>query len=362
MAPASPTRIIVCFAPEAEAGSVRSALRGLGLDPAPGPDWRWYDPGLLVAWPGVAPRPEAVERVRALSAVRRVVELPAGRWLYDGAAGQAGCGTAPVTLPNGLRIGAGELTVIAGPCSVESAAQVCEIAAAVKEAGARALRGGTFKPRTSPYVFGGLGEAGLEYLARAREQTGLPIVTEALEPAQVAVVSRYADVIQIGSRSMQNAALLVLAGSHSAGKAVLLKRGFAATLDEYLQAAEHVLLGRLWAGATEPGLILCERGIRTFGTETRFTLDIGALPILQERSRLPVVADPSHAAGQRRYVAPLACAAVAAGADGLLVEVHTEPERAWSDAAQCLDVRAFRALMQQVSALAAARARPAAGD
>lgn len=359
MSTASATRAIVCFARRARNGAVQQALQILGVAEGPDPAWRWYEPGLLVARVRGTPRPEALEGVRALPEVRRVVALTEGRSLFEG--GPERSGPVPVPLGHGVRIGGGDVTVIAGPCSVEGEAQVCEIAERVKEAGAKVLRGGAFKPRTSPYAFGGLGEKGLEYLARARERTGLPVVTEALDAAHLEVVARYADGIQIGSRNMQNATLLFQAGCLSAGKAVLLKRGFAATLEELLMAAEHVLLGRLWADADGPGVILCERGIRTFDTDLRFTLDVGAIPALQERTVLPVIADPSHAAGQRRYVPPLARAAVAAGADGLLVEVHTQPGRAWSDADQTLDLAEFRALMDSVHGLAALRTGRAGG-
>jgi 3-deoxy-7-phosphoheptulonate synthase len=238
--------------------------------------------------------------------------------------------------------------VIAGPCSVESETQVAEIAAMVKEAGAIALRGGAFKPRSSPYSFGGLGERGLIYLARAREKTGLPVVTEAMDPSHLDLVAQYADMIQIGSRNMANYPLLFRAGSHPAGKPILLKRGLAATIDELILAAEYVLLGRLQAGIDEPRLLLCERGIRTFEPSLRFTLDVGAIPVLKERTRLPVVVDPSHAAGIRRYVTPLAMAGLAAGGDALLVEVHSDPDHAWSDGEQTLDGAGFRELMARV--------------
>jgi 3-deoxy-7-phosphoheptulonate synthase len=238
---------------------------------------------------------------------------------------------------------------------VESADQICETAACVQEAGAVALRGGAFKARTSPYSFGGLGNKGLEYLALAREKTGLPVVTEVLDTQDLDLVARFADVLQIGSRNMQNYPLLFQAGSHPSGKPVLLKRGFAATIEEFLQAAQYVLLGRVSMGRKEPGLILCERGIRTACDATRFTLDVGALAVLKEQTALPVMADPSHAAGDRRYVAPLALAAAAAGADGLLMEVHPEPDRAWSDGAQSMDLRTFAALMTDLRRVAALR-------
>jgi 3-deoxy-7-phosphoheptulonate synthase len=227
-----------------------------------------------------------------------------------------------------------------------------EIAERVKDAGAEALRGGTFKPRTTPYSFGGLEESGLRYLAEAREATGLPIVTEAMDERQLDLVAEHADVVQIGSRNMHNFPLLFKAGNHPSGKPILLKRGFGATIDEFLGAAEYVLLGRIAADADEPGLILCERGIRTFEVATRFTLDVAAIPVIKERSRLPVISDPSHAAGDRKYVNALGLASMAAGADGLLVEVHCNPDQAWCDAAQGLEFDDFRRLMEGTRGIA----------
>ena len=218
----------------------------------------------------------------------------------------------------------------------------------VKEAGATALRGGAFKPRTTPYSFGGLEERGLKYLAEAREATGLPIVTEAMSERQLGLVAEYADMIQIGSRNMHNFPLLFQAGSHLLGKPVLLKRGFGATIDEFLGAAEYVLLGRFAAGADRPGVVLCERGIRSFETATRATLDISAIPVIKQKSHLPVIADPSHAAGASEYVNALGLASVAAGANGLLVEVHNAPAEAWCDGAQSLDLERFEDLMEGV--------------
>ncbi|MBI2900083.1 MAG: 3-deoxy-7-phosphoheptulonate synthase [Planctomycetes bacterium] len=331
--------IVVSFGPDAPA---ETAARVLELLDIPSPEdrrCRWHDSGLLVVRSDSGP----LDRVRQVAGVARAVALPDKHPLVS-AEERSGV----VTLPNGARIGGGAPVVIAGPCSAESESQVCEIARIVKEAGAVALRGGAFKPRTSPYAFGGLGEKGLEFLARAREKTGLPVVTEALDTSHVDVVARYADMIQIGSRNMSNYPLLFKAGSHPSGKPILLKRGFAATIEELLMAAEYVLLGRMRAGIDEPRLILCERGIRTFDDSLRFTLDVGAFPVLKERTRLPVLADPSHAAGARRHVPPLAMAALAAGADGLLVEVHVDPDRAWSDAEQSLDPEGFRKMMEAV--------------
>jgi 3-deoxy-7-phosphoheptulonate synthase len=247
---------------------------------------------------------------------------------------------------NGVQVGGRKLAVIAGPCAVESRTQILEIAHAVKEAGATALRGGAYKPRTSPYSFQGLGEDGLELLAQAREETGLPIVTEVMAPEKVSLVCRYADVLQIGARNMQNYALL-----HAAGESqypVLLKRGMMSTLEELLMAAEYIL------SHDNARVILCERGIRTFETYTRNTFDINAIPVLKRRTHLPIIADPSHATGHWEYVSSAARAAVAAGADGLLIEVHSHPEDALSDGAQSLRPERFVELMGQLQRVAEA--------
>ena len=247
---------------------------------------------------------------------------------------------------NGSKVGDKRLVVIAGPCSVESREQILETAHAMKEAGASALRGGAFKPRTSPYAFQGMGEEGLKYLAEAREQTGLPIVTEVMEPAMVPLVCDYADVLQIGARNMQNYALL-----HAVGKAqhtVLLKRGMSSTIEELLMAAEYILSH----GNTR--VMLCERGIRTFEKYTRNTFDINAIPVLKERTHLPVIADPSHATGHWQYVEAAARAAVAAGADGVIVEVHPNPEEAVSDGMQSLTFKRFEQMMQSLRRIAEA--------
>lgn len=343
------TTIVICVHPGVARDDLHPILTMLGLDGDPGPRCRWYDTGLLTAHIEKDLPPETLERLRARPEIRRCLVLPAGERLYERRPGHS---DAIVRLSNGATIGGEESAVIAGPCSVESESQICEIAAMVKESGAVALRGGAFKPRTDPYSFGGLGEEGLQSLARAREMTGLPIVTEAPDATHLDLVAQYADVIQIGSRNMHSFPLLFAAGSHRSRKPVLLKRGFGATIDEFLLAAEYVLLGRFSAGVDEPGLILCERGIRTFETSTRFTMDIGAIAVLKDRTRLPVITDPSHAAGERKYVLPLARAAVAAGSDGLLVETHTDPALAWSDGRQCLSPGEFHALMDDVRRLA----------
>ena len=233
--------------------------------------------------------------------------------------------------------------VAAGPCGVESREQTLTAARYVKKYGAQMLRGGAFKPRTSPYSFQGLGEEGLRILAEAREETGLPVVTEVTSPDKVALVAEYADVLQIGARNAQNFALLKEAGQ--SGKPVLLKRGMSMTLEEFLMSAEYIL------SEGNPKVILVERGIRTFEKATRFTLDVSAVPVLKSWTHLPVWIDPSHPAGTRAYVTPLALAGVAAGADGLIVETHPKPEEARSDAAQQLDEEEFAEFMSRVKAL-----------
>ena len=254
-----------------------------------------------------------------------------------------------VHLPGGVRIGGPEITIIAGPCSVESEAQILETARLVRDAGASLLRGGAFKPRTSPYAFQGLGKKGLRFLARAREETGLGIVTEALEPEAVELVAEYADVIQIGARNMQNFPLLRRAGR--CGKPVLLKRGIAATITELLLSAEYLL------AEGNHDVILCERGIRGFDPSTRNLFDVSAIPVVKELSHLPIVADPSHGTGRRSKVAPMARAAVAAGADGLLIEVHPQPDRALSDGQQSLFPDQFVAMMREIAGVAEAVGR-----
>lgn len=245
-----------------------------------------------------------------------------------------------------VEIGAQQIVVMAGPCSVESPQQLMQTARVVHAAGARLLRGGAFKPRTSPYSFQGLEEEALVALARAREETGLPVVTEAMDARQLDLVVRYADMVQIGARNMQNYTLLRDAGR--AGCPVLLKRGPSATLEELLLAAEYIL------AEGNPRVVLCERGIRTFENATRFTLDLTAIPVLKSLSHLPVVVDPSHSTGKRKFVAPLARAAVAAGADGLLVEVHPEPDHALSDGPQQLTPPDFATMMDELGAVALA--------
>ncbi|GBD10943.1 Phospho-2-dehydro-3-deoxyheptonate aldolase [bacterium HR23] len=243
-------------------------------------------------------------------------------------------------------IGNDEVVVMAGPCSVESEKQLLETAQAVKAAGARILRGGAFKPRTSPYSFQGLGVQGLRLLAKAREETGLPIITEVMTAEDVDLVATYADILQIGARNVQNFKLLHAVGK--VAKPVLLKRGFATTYEEWLLAAEYILAGG------NKQVILCERGIRTFETYTRNTLDLAAVPVIKRLSHLPIIVDPSHGTGKWHLVTPMALAGVAAGAHGLLIEVHPNPDQALSDGAQSLTPENFRKLMDGVRAVAGA--------
>jgi 3-deoxy-7-phosphoheptulonate synthase len=245
---------------------------------------------------------------------------------------------------DGFTVGGEEIAIIAGPCSVESRSQIIETAHAVKEAGACALRGGVFKPRTSPYAFQGLGEEGLEYLAEAREQTGLPIVVEIMSQVQVDLMVKYVDVLQVGARNMQNFNLLRAIGETRTS--VLLKRGLSATIEELLMSAEYVLSGG------NKQVMLCERGIRTFETATRNTTDINAIPVLKNLTHLPVILDPSHATGHADYVSAIARAAIAAGADGLIVEVHPDPAHAASDGKQSLKPEAFAKMVKQVGQIA----------
>jgi 3-deoxy-7-phosphoheptulonate synthase len=242
-----------------------------------------------------------------------------------------------------ISIGSGHMVLIAGPCAIESELQALTIARHVKKAGAHIFRGGAFKPRTSPYAFQGMGKAGLEILAKVRQETGMPVITEVMDYETFDMVEEYADIIQIGTRNMQNFSLLKRAGK--AQKPVCLKRGMAATIEEWLMAAEYILEG----GNTE--VILCERGVRTFVNHSRNTLDISAVPVVRKESHLPIIIDPSHAAGRRDQVIPLSRASVAVGAHGLMVEVHHEPDKAMSDGAQSLYPEQFENLCRQVRAI-----------
>jgi 3-deoxy-7-phosphoheptulonate synthase len=254
-----------------------------------------------------------------------------------------------VTIAPGVTFGGREIVVIAGPCSVESEEQILAAAHKVRAAGATALRGGAFKPRSSPYSFQGLGKKGLELLAKARAETGLPIVTEAMDDEGAHLVAEYADMIQVGARNMQNYSLLRTVGK--LGKPVLLKRGIAATITELLLSAEYIL------AEGNPNVVLCERGIRSFDSVTRNMFDLNAIPVVKKLSHLPIIADPSHGTGLRDKVTPMARAAVAAGADGIIVEVHPSPERALSDGAQSLYPDQFEQLMKELDAIAHAIGR-----
>ncbi len=254
-----------------------------------------------------------------------------------------------IALHNGTIIGGSDVVIMAGPCSVESEAQILGVAARLRDAGATILRGGACKPRTSPYAWQGLGVEGLKLLARARSETGMAVVTEALEPETVDVVAEYADIIQIGARNMQNYPLLRRAGR--TGRPILLKRGMAATINELLLSAEYIL------AEGNPSVILCERGVRGFDEHTRNLLDLTAVPVVHALSHLPIIADPSHGTGVRAKVTPMARAAIAAGADGLIVEVHPQPDRALSDGAQSLYPDQFDELMRQVCMIAEAIGR-----
>jgi 3-deoxy-7-phosphoheptulonate synthase len=304
------------FKPHPIPGAIRTAI---GITGNPGP----LDPRLFEVLGGVK---EAIAVSRPYKLVSRETHPEAS--------------TVDVA---GVAVGGGRFTVIAGPCSVESRQQILDAARAAKRGGAQLLRGGAFKPRTSPYAFQGLGREGLQLLAEAREETGLPVVSEALDQRSLEEVVELADCVQIGARNMQNFALLRDAGQ--CGKPVLLKRGMSATIQELLMAAEYLL------SEGNRRVILCERGVRTFADHSRNTLDIAAVPAIRKLSHLPVIIDPSHAAGVRHLVGPLALAGVAAGADGLMVEVHPRPEEALSDGPQALVPEAFAHLMEQVRAV-----------
>ena len=251
----------------------------------------------------------------------------------------------------GIKIGDGTPVVMAGPCAVESREQLLETAQLVKEGGAQFIRGGAYKPRTSPYAFQGIEEEGLKYLAEAREKTGLAVVTEVTVVEAVDTVAAYADLLQVGARNMQNFGLLKAVGR--AGKPVMLKRGLAATIDEWLNAAEYIM------NEGNPNVILCERGIRTYETYTRNTFDISAIPAIKHLSHLPIIADPSHGTGKWRMIKPVSLASIAAGADGLIIEVHCRPEQALSDGDQSLIPRNFEILMDEVRQIAPAVGRRA---
>lgn len=304
------------FAAQAIPGGERVAI---GILRNPGP----VDPALFLDMPGVT---QAIPVSRPYKLVSREMKRE----------------DTVIHLP-GLLLGRGHFVVMAGPCAVESEFQALTIAAKVKAAGAQIFRGGAYKPRTSPYSYQGLGKPGLKILKKVREETGLLIVTEAMDQESLKSVAEYADIIQIGARNMQNFTLLRRAGQ--AGRPVLLKRGMYATLEEWLMAAEYIL------AEGNPQVILCERGVRGIGEHARNLLDLATIPAVRRESHLPIVVDPSHAAGRRDLVPPLARAAVAAGCDGLLIEVHHEPEKALSDGAQSLYPEQFATLMQDLQSL-----------
>jgi 3-deoxy-7-phosphoheptulonate synthase len=324
-------------APEARE-RVLAEIRSLGFTPHVSEG----ESRTLIGAIGPAPTEDIREHLRALPGVETVVritkpyKLASREFRHDDSSVRIG----------GVVTGGGRFVVAAGPCGVESREQLMAAAGIAQRHGAQVLRGGAFKPRTSPYSFQGLGAEGLALLAEARAATGMPIVTEVTSPETVAVVAETADMLQIGARNSQNFALLAEAGK--SGRPVLFKRGLSTSISEFLQAAEYVL------SQGNPHVVLCERGIRTFETSTRFTLDISAVPVLKELSHLPVWVDPSHAAGRRPLVPALALAAAAAGADGIIVETHAKPEEAKSDAAQQLDEREFAALMTSLRAVVAA--------
>ena len=331
-------------ATEAEIETVCRVITDMGFTPVPMPGEQRTVIGLVgndtrvddtnvVGLPGVA---QVIHITKQYKQVSR-------EWKAD---------STVVSLAPGVDIGGGSIVVIAGPCSVESEEQILSAAHAVRAAGATALRGGAFKPRSSPYSFQGLGKAGLKLLALARQETGLPIVTEAMDEAGAELVAEYGDCIQIGARNMQNYSLLKAVGR--LGKPVLLKRGMAATISDLLLSAEYILA----EGNNQ--VVLCERGLRSFDTAARNLFDLNAIPIVQKLSHLPIIADPSHGTGFREYVSPMARAAVAAGADGLIVEMHPNPDRAKSDGAQSLFPEQFDRLMLDLRRIAAAIGRDVA--
>jgi 3-deoxy-7-phosphoheptulonate synthase len=312
------------FKPLPMPGEVRTAIGLLGDDAKV--DWSYI---------------EGLPSVASVLIVQKPYRQAAREWKQE---------STVVQLAPGVRIGGDSpVPIIAGPCSVESEEQILTAARQVRASGAAALRGGAFKPRSSPYAFQGLGKTGLEMLALAREETGLAIVTEAMDERGADLVAEYADCIQIGARNMQNYSLLRYVGT--LGKPVLLKRGMAATINDLLLSAEYVL------SEGNPNVILCERGVRTFDSATRNLFDLTAIPVVQKLSHLPIVADPSHGTGLRDKVLPMARAAVAAGADGILVEVHPTPDKALSDGAQSLYPEQFTELVQQLRTIAAAIGR-----
>jgi 3-deoxy-7-phosphoheptulonate synthase len=328
-------------APEEDIRRVAQTIEEMGYQARPMPGKQRTTVGLV----GNDGRVDA-SRLAALPSVQEIIHVTKP---YKQVSREWKPESTRVRLPGGLTIGGEEVVVMAGPCSVESESQILAAARAVRESGATVLRAGAFKPRSSPYSFQGLGQAGLELLSRAREETGLLIVTEAMDAEGMDAVARVADIIQIGARNMQNYSLLKRAGR--VGKPVLLKRGLSATIQELLLSAEYIL------AEGNPHVILCERGVRGFDPATRNLLDLSAIPVVHGLSHLPIIADPSHGTGHRDMVAPMAKAAVAGGADGLLVEVHPTPDRALSDGAQSLYPDQFDRLMKEVRLIAEAIGR-----
>jgi 3-deoxy-7-phosphoheptulonate synthase len=328
-------------APEEDVRRVVATIEEMGYQARPMPGKQRTTVGLV----GNDGRVDG-SRLAALSGVQEIIHVTkpykqvSREWKPD---------STVIRLPGGLTVGADEVVVMAGPCSVESERQILEAARMVREAGATVLRAGAFKPRSSPYSFQGLGRVGLKLLARAREETGLLVVTEAMDGEGMDWVAEVADIIQIGARNMQNYSLLKHAGR--VGKPILLKRGLSATIQELLLSAEYIL------AEGNPNVILCERGVRGFDPATRNLLDLSAIPVVHGLSHLPIIADPSHGTGHRDMVIPMARAAVAAGADGLLVEVHPSPDRALSDGAQSLYPEQFDRMMKETRLIAEAIGR-----
>jgi 3-deoxy-7-phosphoheptulonate synthase len=323
-------------ATQADTDRVVTAIQALGFQARPIPSEHRMAIGVV----GNDRRVEA-DTVEGLPGVKEVIHVSAP---YKLVSREWQAHDTVVTLPNGVSIGGREVVVMAGPCGVESEAQLMETAAAVAQAGARVLRGGAFKPRTSPYSFQGMGEEGLKLLAKARDAYGLAIITEAVDPESLDLVEEYADIIQLGARNMQNFALLKRAGR--ARKPVMLKRGPSATLKEWLLAAEYIL------AEGNAKVIMCERGVRSFEDYTRNMFDLNAIPVIKQLSHLPVVGDPSHGTGRRELVGPVSKGAIAAGADGIIVEVHRDPTQAKSDGMQSLYPSQFEALMGDLRSVA----------
>lgn len=329
-------------ATQEQINKVKSVIQELGYKPHP-------IEGILRTVIGVVGddrgKPHHAENLKQLNGVEKVVPIVQP---YKLASREIKEETSTFKIRD-VEVGNNKIPVIAGPCSVESEEQLLEIARAVKDSGATMLRGGAFKPRTSPYTFQGLGKEGLEILSKAREETGLPIVTEIMDPDDLKLLEEYADVLQIGARNAQNYALLKLVGKSKLP--VLLKRGMSTTISEYLMCAEYVL------SEGNDKVMLCERGIRTFETATRNTFDLNAIPVLKEKTHLPVFADPSHGTGYWQYVTAMTLASIAAGADGIILEVHNKPETAISDGGQSLKPDKFDILMKKANQVAKAVGR-----